>query len=106
MRSISVGVYKFNELPIQIQAKVIERYKDRLSDLLDDDLKEDMEWKLNNHVGGLDFELAYSLNCCQGDGVSFTGSTEGKEELFALASLVYDKIPKKYIEINQVQYNL
>ena len=95
MRNISANVYEFNELPISVQAKVIDRYRDRLSDLLDDDLKEDMEWKLNSHVGGLDFELAYSLNCCQGDGVSFTGSVEGKEELLTLAGLVYDnKIPK------------
>ena len=95
MRNVSANVYEFNELPISVQTKVIDRYRDRLSDLLNDDLKEDMEWKLNNHVSGLDFELAYSLNCCQGDGVSFTGSVEGKEELLTLAGLVYgNKIPQ------------
>ena len=96
MRNISANVYKFDELPVSVQAKVIDRYKDRLTDLLNDDLKDDMEWKLNNYVGGLDFELAYSLNCCQGDGVSFTGSVDRKEDLFLLASLVYggDKIPR------------
>ena len=96
MRKVSANVYKFDELPVSVQTKVIVRYRDRLSDLLNDDLKEDMNWKLNNYVGGLDFELAYSLNCCQGDGVSFTGSVDRKEDLFVLASLVYggDKIPR------------
>ena len=100
MRIVSANVYEFNELPISVQARVIDRYRDRLSDLLNDDLKEDMEWKLNDHVGGLDFELAYSLNCCQGDGVSFTGSVEGKEELLTLAGLVYgNKIPKNILRL-------
>ena len=96
MRVKIIAVYKFDELPVSVQTKVIDRYRDRLSDLLNDDLKEAMNWKLNNCVGGLDFELAYSLNCCQGDGVSFTGNVEGKEELLTLAGFVYggDKIPR------------
>ena len=96
MRVKIIAVYKFDELPVSVQTKVIDRYRDELSDLLADDLKGDMNRKLNNYVGGLDFELAYSLNYCQGDGVSFTGSVEGKEELFMLAGLVYggDKIPR------------
>ena len=96
MRNVSVDVYNFDELPVSVQAKVIDRYRDRLADLLNDDLKGDMEWKLNNYVGGLDFELSYSLGYCQGDGVSFAGSVEGKEELLTLAGLVYggDKIPR------------
>ena len=91
-----IAVYKFDELPVSVQTKVIDRYRDRLSDLLSDDLKEAMNWKLNNCVGSLDFELAYSLNFCQGDGVSFTGSGDRKDDLFLLASLVYggDKIPR------------
>ena len=96
MRKVSANVYKFDELSVSVQTKVIDRYRDRLSDLLNDDLKGDMNWKLNNYTGGLDFELAYSLNCCQGDGVSFTGSVDRKEDLLVLASLVYggDKIPR------------
>ena len=101
MRNISATVYKFDELPAFVQTKVIDRYRDRLSDLLNDDLKEAMNWKLNNCVGSLDFELAYSLSCCQGDGVSFTGSVNGKENLFMLASLVYggDKIPRNILRL-------
>ena len=101
MRVKIIAVYKFDELPVSVQTKVIDRYRDRLSDLLNDDLKEDMNWKLNNRVDNLDFELAYSLNYCQGDGVSFTGSVEGKEELFMLAGLVYggDKIPRNILRL-------
>ena len=95
MRTINADVYKFDELPISIQASVIDRYRDRLADLLNDDLNGDMEWKFNSYVGSLDFELSYSLGYCQGDGVSFTGSVEGKKELLTLAGLVYgDKIPQ------------
>ena len=60
----------------------------------DEDLEDIMNRELNRYTDNLDFELRYSLNCCQGDGVSFDGSVEGKEELLVLASLVYDnKIP-------------
>ena len=94
MRKVSANVYKFDELPLSVQTKVVDRYRDELSDLLADDLKEVMNMELNKHTHNLDFELAYSLDCCQGDGVSFTGSVEGKEELFALAAAIYgDKIP-------------
>ena len=96
MRSVSANAYKFDELSVSVQMKVIKRYRERLSDLLNYDLKEIVNAELNNLTHNLDFELAYSLNYCQGDGVSFTGSVEGKEELFMLASLVYggDKIPR------------
>ena len=105
MRSVSVDVYNFDELPVSVQAKVIDRYRDRLTDLLDDDLKVDMEWKLKGYVGGLDFELSYSLGYCQGDGVSFAGSVEGKEELLTLAGLVYDnKIPQNISRL--IEWNI
>ena len=100
MRSVNINVCNFDELPVSVQAKVIDRYRDRLTDLLNDDLEVDMEWKLNCYVGGLDFELSYSLGYCQGDGVSFTGSVDGKEELLTLAGLVYgDKIPKNILRL-------
>lgn len=105
MRKINVDVYEFNELSQYVQGKVIDRYRSELSDLLADDLKEVMNMELNNHTHNLNFELAYSLGYCQGDGVSFTGSVEGKEELLALASAVYgDKIPKNILRL--IKYNI
>lgn len=100
MRNVNVNVYEFDELSKDVQEDVIERYRDRLADLLNEDLEDIMYQELNNYVDILDFELRYSLNCCQGDGVSFTGSVEGKEELLVLASLVYDnKIPKNILRL-------
>ena len=96
MRVKIIAVYKFDELSVSVQTKVIDRYRDKLSDLLADDLKEVMDMELDKHTGGLDFELSYSLGYCQGDGASFTGSVNEKEDLLMLASLVYggDKIPQ------------
>lgn len=100
MRDINISVYKFNELSKEVQEKVIKRYRDGLADVLYTSLENIMNWKFNNYTNYLGFELAYSLNCCQGDGVSFTGNVEGKEELFTLASLVYDnKIPKNVLRL-------
>ena len=105
MRSVSANVYKFDELSVSVQTKVIDRYRDRLSDLLGEDLEYIMNRELNNHADNLNFELAYSLNWCQGDGVSFTGSVNGKDDLFMLASLVYgNKIPKNILRL--INYNI
>lgn len=100
MRNINVNVYEFNELSKDVQDKVIKRYRENLADLLNQYLEDIMYQEFNNYTDNLDFELSYSLNCCQGDGVSFTGSAESKEELFKLASLVYDnKIPKNILRL-------
>ena len=100
MRKTNVNVYEFSELSIIVQQKVIERYRNELFDLLDDDLKDIMKMEFINHAHKLDFKLAYSLNYCQGDGVSFTGNIEGKEELLEFASLVYDnKIPNNILRL-------
>ena len=100
MRNVNVNVYEFDELPKDVQDEIIARYRDRLVNVLNDDLGVIMNSELNNYTDNLNFELRYSLNCCQGDGVSFTGSVECKEELLTLASLVYDnKIPKNILRL-------
>ena len=100
MRNVNVNVYEFDDLSKYVQSKVIDCYKDRVADLLDDDLKDIMKMEFNNHMHNLNFELAYSLNCCQGDGVSFTGSVVSKEELLEFANIVYDnKVPKNIIRL-------
>ena len=100
MRKTNINVYEFSELSIIVQQKVIERYRNELFDLLDDDLRDIMNMEFNSHAHKFDFKLAYSLNYCQGDGVSFTGNIEGKEELLEFASLVYDnKIPNNILRL-------
>ena len=100
MRNVNVNVYEFKELSKDTQDKVIKRYRDELTDSLNQYLEAIMCQEFNNYTDNLDFSLDYSLDCCQGDGVSFTGSAESKEELFTLASLVYDnKIPKNILRL-------
>lgn len=100
MRNVDVTVYEFDDLSKAVQDEVINRYRDKLADLLNEDLEDIMNRELNNYVDNLDFELRYSINCCQGDGVSFDGIVEGKEKLLTLASLVYDnKIPKNILRL-------
>ena len=100
MRNVNVNVYEFDELSKDVQDEIIARYRDRLVNVLNDDLGVIMNSELNNYTDNLNFELRYSLNCCQGDGVSFTGSVEGKEELLVLANIVYDnKIPKNILRL-------
>ena len=53
MRNVSANVYKFDELPLSVQTKVIDRYRDRLSDLLNDDLKEAMNLKRQGVKAGV-----------------------------------------------------
>ena len=101
MRNINISVYQFNELSEDVQNKVIQRYRDyELDGLLYEDLANIMKQELNNYTDNLDFRLAYSLNSCQGDGVSFEGTVKDKDELLTLASLVYDnKIPKNILRL-------
>ena len=105
MRNVNVNVYEFDELSKDVQDEIIARYRDRLVNVLNDDLGHIMNRELNNYTDNLDFELSYSLGYCQGDGVSFTGNVEGKEELLTLAGLVYgDKIPKNILRL--INYNI
>ena len=101
MRNINISVYKFNELSKDVQNKVIQRYRDyELADLLYEDLENIMKWEFNDYTDNLDFDLSYSLNSCQGDGVSFDGTVKDKDELLTLAALVYDnKIPKNILRL-------
>ena len=91
----TINVYEFDELPNEVQKKVIDRYRDSYVDIEDA-----MSLEFINYVGYLDFKLSYSLSCCQGDGVSFTGTAEGKEEVLELANLVYGgKVPRKILRL-------
>ena len=91
----TINVYEFDELSSEVQKKVIDRYRDAYVDIEDA-----MNIEFINYVGDLDFMLSYSLSCCQGDGVSFTGTAEGREEVLKLANLVYSgKVPRKILRL-------
>lgn len=102
----TVKVYGFNELSSEVQKKVIDRYRDSYVDIEDA-----MNLEFINYVGYLDLKLNYSLSCCQGDGVSFSGEVIGKEDVKELADYVYGgKVPRKILRlidwgvINDVQF--
>lgn len=91
----TINVFKFDELSSEVQKKVIDLYRDSYVDI-----EEAMNTEFINYVGDLDFMLSYSLSCCQGDGVSFTGMAEGREEVLKLANLVYNgEVPKKILSL-------
>lgn len=99
MRTVTVDVYKFDELSEDVQKKVIARYRN-LWGIDNTELEDSMNTEFSNYISGLNFTLSYSLNSCQGDGVSFTGTVEGKEELLKLANFVYnDNIPRKILRL-------
>lgn len=91
----TVNVYEFDELSSEVQKKVIDRYRDSYVDIEDA-----MSLEFINYVGYLDLKLSYSLSCCQGDGVSFSGEVIGKEEVKELADYVYGgKVPRKILRL-------
>ena len=96
MREVSFNVYRFDELSEEVQKRVIDRYQMNYD--VSDELQMAMEDKFNGMLGELAydyFKLSYSLNCCQGDGVSFTGTISGESNLMELAKLVYgENIPR------------
>lgn len=100
MRTVNVDVYKFDELSEDVQKKVIARYRNLWDELDYFEFKDSMNIEFSNYISGLNFTLSYSLNYCQGDGVSFTGSVEGKEGLLKLANLVYNgNIPRNILRL-------
>lgn len=71
MREITMKVYNLNELNKGVKAKVIDSYRQVLSELRSQDLKEYLLSILENDYNSKDFELDYSLSYSQGDGVCF-----------------------------------
>ena len=100
MRNVNVDVYKFDELSDTVQKKVIAHYRDLWGNIFNDELEIDMNNEFDNYVDDLNLTLSYSLNSCQGDGVSFTGTIEGKKEILKLANLVYNNnIPREILRL-------
>jgi hypothetical protein len=102
-----VTALKFNELDDKAKEKAIEDWR-QYNYVDSDDLKYELEEKFRELVGELfnDFELSYSFNASQGDGVSFEGKLHDKTDLTYLANRVYkNKIPEnieKYINNNEI----
>ena len=78
MKTITLNVYKFNELSEDVQQKVIDKYyENETYPFLSEDLTESCkEYLKENDCNYSDIKLYYSLSNCQGDGLCFTGEIE------------------------------
>lgn len=88
MKEITIKAYTFEELSEDVQERLIREC--RQSNDYGDDLADYLRGRLKE-LTGLSFDLAYSLNNVQGDGLRFTGRIEGEEiNKLPFASLVKD----------------
>ena len=76
MKEIVIKAYTFEELSEDVQEHLIDEYREAME--CNSDLEDYLKDRLKN-LTGLSFDLAYSLNYCQGDGLRFTGRIEGEE---------------------------
>lgn len=89
MKKITIKTYEFEELSEDVQERLIREYRQ-----YEDYTSYDLEHYLNERLKeltGLSFDLAYSLNNMQGDGLRFTGQIDGEEiDKLPFAHLVKD----------------
>ena len=125
MRVKEINLYQFQELSKEAQEKVIDYFKDckqNDGDLLlffNDDVTEQLK-----ENGWNDVKLCYSLSCCQGDGLSFSGKLDlkwflenkyskklAKYKINALCEYIYSVISQgnkghySFASENQIEYN-
>lgn len=103
MRKETINVYKFEELKKDIQEKVLNKFREwETFDFLDDELQEFLEQLLKEYKIKVLIEsikLYYSLNNCQGDGVSFTGEFKYKNYLVYIKKRDYHYSHKYTVNI-------
>lgn len=76
MRKETINIYKFNELDIKIQDKVIEKFRENNDyPTLSEDLTEECKYQLNEHnIEIIDkLKVYYDLSYTQGSGTMFEG---------------------------------
>ena len=87
----------FEELTKEEQQEIIERER---NDIDWDSYTEDLEMMFEENIyenfpAISNMKMCFSLNYCQGDGVSFTGTITDKEGITELFKKVYGDIPLK-----------
>ena len=88
MKEITIKKYTFEELSKDVQEHLIDEYREAME--YNSDLEDHLKGRLHE-LTGLSFDLAYSLNYMQGDGLRFTGRIEGDEiKKLPFAHLVKD----------------
>ncbi|MHB8362437.1 MAG: hypothetical protein ACYDBX_02355 [Patescibacteria group bacterium] len=81
MRTISVNIYKFNELSDEVKQKVIDKwYENEDYPHISSDLTESIKAQLEHHnINYQNLEVLYSLSYSQGDGLCFVGNFTYKD---------------------------
>lgn len=90
MKTVSINTYKFSELSAEAKQKAINWYKE----LQYEDLLPFFEDECNETLAEAGFDnakVSYSLNYCQGDGLSFKADSYNKLEGLFVAELGTDK---------------
>jgi len=73
MQTVNIELFKFNELSEDAKQTAIEQYRNSIDDVLwyfSDDIEEQLR---EENITFTKRGLQYSLNYCQGDGLSFSG---------------------------------
>jgi len=110
----TIELYKFDELKEnakEIALKTARKYitnSNIYNDCLNNDLENELYYKVCNDFPFLDdVKIRFSLNSCQGDGVSFTGEIIGLDNITALVQKVYNNnIPHKIKRIFPYLYSV
>lgn len=76
MKEITIKEYTFKELSEDVQERLIDEYRETME--YNNDLEDYLKERLKE-LTGLEFNLEYSLNYHQGDGLRFTGQIDNEE---------------------------
>jgi hypothetical protein len=110
----TIELYKFEELKKDVQERALNTAREYITnnamynECLNSDLENELYYNLCDDFPFLDdIKIRFSLNCCQGDGVSFEGEIIGLDNLMELAKKVYnDNIPRKIKRIIPYLYSV
>lgn len=96
MRKETIEIFKFEELSEEAQEVARAGYRKSLdedfsyeSDAITESMESTISSKVNNLID--DLKVSWSLNNCQGDGVSFTGSISSDENIIAFLGMVLNR---------------
>lgn len=110
----TIELYKFDELDKNVQERALNTARkyitnnDMYNECLNGDLENELYYNLCDDFPFLDdIKIRFSLNYCQGDGVSFEGEIIGLDNITAFAGKVYkDNIPHKIKRIIPYLYRV
>lgn len=96
MRKETIEIFKFDELSEEAKEVARKNYRKFLnedfyyeSDTITQNMEEYIDSKSNRLID--DLKIRWSLSCCQGDGVSFTGTIASRKNIIAFLKLILNR---------------